>query len=33
MSGQQLVGIALIIFATGFAIACVISAFDQKGKK
>jgi len=32
MSGQQLAGVALIIFATGFAIACVAVAFNQKGK-
>ena len=31
MSGQQLAGVALIIFATGFAIACIVTAFNQKG--
>lgn len=32
MSGAQLAGMALVIAATGFAFACVITALNQKGK-
>lgn len=32
MSGEQLAGLALVIFATGFAIYLIATAFNQKGK-